>query len=87
MALGVAVLMATKEISSDQGDINFMLGKISAQLEDVLRRLEQDDGDRKELKARVEDIESKLNKAAGVLVVFTAFVSTAASYVWKKVVG
>lgn len=78
--------MAPKE-TTDQAEINFMLGKISAQLEDVLRRLEQGDGDRKELKLRVEDIEKKLNKAAGVLVVFSAFVSAAASYVWKKVVG
>lgn len=84
MALGVPVLMAP---SAKDDELHFMLGKISAQLEDVLRRLEQGDSDRKELKQRVEEIELKLNKAAGVLVVFTAFISAGASYVWKKVVG
>lgn len=68
-------------------NIEFTLGKITGQLDAILTRLESTNIDHKELKNRVDGIENKINKAVGVLAVFSAFASAAATYIWKKVVG
>lgn len=68
-------------------DLQFTLGKMTGQLDAILKQLESTTEDHKELKERVSTIENKISKAAGVIAVFASFISVAATYVWKKVVG
>lgn len=68
-------------------NIEFTLGKMTGQLDAILKSLEAYNINHKELQVRVDNIENKINKAAGILTVFTAFASAAATYIWKKVVG
>jgi len=68
-------------------DLQFMLGKMTGQLDAILSRLDVFTIDQKKLDDRITVVENKLSKAAGVFAVFTMFASAAATYVWKKVVG
>lgn len=68
-------------------DFNWVLGQMDANIKIIMKTLDTHGLERKEVIVRVEKLESKMNKAAGVLMVFSTFFTVAATYIWKKVVG
>lgn len=71
----------------DQQDIQFTLGKMTGQLDVILKTIESYTADHKNLQTRVTEIEGKISKALGVFSVFTIFAGAASTYIWKKVIG
>ena len=70
---------------TELGDIQLTLGKILANQENFLARLEAHIIEDREVAHRVAQIEKKISWAYGAVAVLTAFLSTAVHFVLKKV--